>query len=311
MLVFNRLLMSVLLQLAIGVALNFPQTPKRTLRSLDGFWEFAWLGSNLDIDKFSPTGVQTPARMAVPGAWDLTTLPGSQGGVNLNGAHGSVLYRTKTYITPNSTGRLHFAACGYYCSVWVDGALVATHGGQQYTAFWAGGIPPSPYPWRIVEVLVDNRFNSTRAPLLAYDFDWYLYSGLFRSVTWHELPPGSLLRADVLVQDAARGVIDIRLRLHDLTETSWWRPADVVATAASGFAPRYSGNGPASLPRLPTWVNVSIAFDGPPPPSAYPRSRLILSALAIFLASPCPMPLWGLPILLRYTHCMLSSSQHP
>lgn len=247
---------------AAAQATDWPQTPTRTTRSLDGFWEFAWLGQTLDVDNFSPSGVPTPARMAVPGAWDLSTLPGQQGGVNLNGAHGSVLYRTRVYVTPGSTGRLHFGACGFWCAVWVDGALLATHGGQQYTAFWVGGIPQAATPWRTVEVLVDNRFNSTRAPLLAYDFDWYLYAGLFRSVTWYELPAASLLRADVLVRDAASGAVDIRLRLHDLTETAWWRPVDVAAIATSGFAPRYSGFGPSSLPKLPTWVNVSFAWDG-------------------------------------------------
>ena len=252
----------VLVVAAAAHATDWPQTPTRATRSLDGYWDFAWLGQTLDVDTFSPSGVPTPARMAVPGAWDLSTLPGQQGGVNLNGAHGSVLYRTRVYVTPGSTGRLHFGACGFWCAVWVDGALLATHGGQQYTAFWVGGIPQAATPWRTVEVLVDNRFNSTRAPLLAYDFDWYLYSGLFRSVTWYELPAASLLRADVLVRDAPSGAVDIRLRLHDLTETVWWRPVDVAAIATSGLAPRYRGFGPSSLPKLPTWVNVSFSWDG-------------------------------------------------
>ena len=78
----------------------------------------------------------------------------------------------------------------------------------------------------------------------------------------HEFPgPLAVLRADVLVRDALAGTVDLRIHLHDLTETTRWVPKDIEAGWGVGYAPRYTGAGPPTLPRLPSAVNLTITFD--------------------------------------------------
>jgi beta-glucuronidase len=228
-----------------------------------------------------------------------------------------VLYRRAVYVTPGSVGRVRFGACGFHCVVFVDGARVAETGFAYSAPFWVGGIAPSASPWRTVEVLANNEFNASLAPLMEYQEDWFTYAGLFRSVEWHELPPaGALAAADVLVADAAQGLVDVRLRLHDASETVWWRPEDVRAAAASGFAPRYRGFGGAGVPGLPTWVNVTFSFGTPASgnPAASPVYTLAVgadgSATVAGLRVPPPAALWSpeSPALHTLSVALLASS---
>ena len=112
---------------------------------------------------------------------------------------------------------------------------VADHG-IGYAPFWAGGIPLSAAPSRLVEVVVDNRFNATRAFLhgagTSSSYDFYQYGGLIRSVTWHELAaPAPLEAADVLIADAVSGRVSLRVRLADAARTTWLFPPHVCASA--------------------------------------------------------------------------------
>ena len=253
----------------------WPQTPTRTVRVLHGAWDFSWLGDSVAaVEDLSPVGIATPFVVTVPGAPDLTQFvqPGANASVNAAGAHGTMLYRRRFFQTPGTFARLYVGACGFWCSVWLDGVRLGEKGGDAYSPAWFGGIAPAAARWRTLEIIVDNRFNYTRAPLMAYVDDWYLYGGLFRGVELHELPAVSLARADVLVDDAAAGAVTLRVHVHDLTETTRWRPADIAAAGRSGFAPRYRGAGPAGLPRPPASINVSVSFDddaGGAPASAF------------------------------------------
>jgi hypothetical protein len=164
---------------------------------------------------------------------------------------------------------------------------VGSHGGNGYSPFWVGGIAPSNATLRTVEVVVNNNFNASTCILAAYDYDWYLYGGIHRSVEWHEfVAPANLLHVDVVQPqqaafhrtrrvdwDAAPGPVTLRVRLHDLSETTWLHDsAALAATAASDggvvrYAPRYRGfGGPAvtAAAPLPTAVNVTVWFDYAP-----------------------------------------------
>jgi len=204
--------------------------------------------------------------MVVPGAFDLTQVVspasgGPAGGANLAGKHGTALYRKVFPVTPNAYLRIFLGACGFWCSIYLDGVRIGEKGGDSYSPAWFGGIAPSAASFRTLEIIVDNRFNHTRAPLMSYVDDWYLYGGLFRSVEVHEVPKLAVQRADVLIRSALAGSVDLRVHMHDLTETTRWVPKDISAAALNGFAPRYFGSGPPSLPRLPPSVNLSITFD--------------------------------------------------
>lgn len=257
----------------------WPQSPTRTVRDLNGAWTFNWLGDAVAaVEDLSPIGLAAPFTVTVPGAPDLTQFvqPGVNTSVNTAGAHGTMLYRRRFFQTPHTFARLYVGACGFWCSVWLDGVRLGEKGGDAYSPAWFGGIAPSGSSWRTLEILVDNRFNFTRAPLMAYVDDWYLYGGLFRGVELHELPAVSLARADVLVLDAATGTVDVRVHVHDLTETTHWRPVDIAAAGRSGFAPRYRGEGPAGLPRPPATFNVTVSFDDDAPGGA-PATAYVVS----------------------------------
>jgi beta-glucuronidase len=263
-LIFSTLFVSVD---ADGTHSEYPIFPLRKIHSLDGIWNFAWLGQIVDVTTFNPSTVVTDKKTVVPSSFDLLPYPGKQ---NLIGQRGAVLYRTTIYSTPNTLARIRFGACGLFCSVYVDGILVGQHGGNGYTAFWIGGIAPTLSKTRTIEVIADNRFNYTTSILHGYVNDWYQYGGLYRSVEWHELGPATVStvavqNVDIIQRTPSAGLVDARIRLHDATETTKLQ----IQRHESGqdalfFAPRYRGNGGdflLSCSILPIKINVSVYFD--------------------------------------------------
>jgi beta-glucuronidase len=105
--------------------------------------------------------------------------------------------------------RLLFQACSFYCRVWVNGVEVGDHRAGGYVAFFLdvpmqdGSEEEGQRTRNMVAadkkkrnkkgknelvVLVDNRFNSTRAPTHTPGDYWH-YSGIMRSVELHAMPP--------------------------------------------------------------------------------------------------------------------------
>jgi beta-glucuronidase len=252
---------------AFGTFSEYPVFPDRNVISLEGTWQFAWLGPIPDVLTFSPTNVITDKITVVPSSFDLLPYPGKQ---SLVGQRGAVLYRTTINTNPNTFARIRFGACGLFCSVWVDGIQVGTHGGNGYTAFWIGGIAPSAKKTRTLEIIADNRFNYTTAILHSYVDDWYQFGGLYRSIEWHELGPSVLStvafqNVDILQVNPTAGIVDARIRLHDPTETSKLNAKSLEpGQDAPFYAPRYRKNGGdslVSLSTLPSRINVTVFFD--------------------------------------------------
>ena len=131
------------------------QWSDHALRLFIGTWDFAFLGSSVDPVTLNPTGIPTNSVMLVPAAWD-TQPP-------YYTARGTVLYRTTFASTPGAVAKLFFAACSFYCAVYVDGVRVADHG-IGYSPFWVGGLSIRG-PRTLLEVVSDNQFNVTRAYL--------------------------------------------------------------------------------------------------------------------------------------------------
>jgi beta-glucuronidase len=154
---------------AAGTFSEYPVFPLRDVKNLDGIWQFAWLGPIPDVISFNPSSTITDKITVVPSSFDLLPYPKN----SLVGQRGAVLYRTTVYTTPNTFARIRIGACGFFCSVWVDGDLVGSHGGNGYTAFWIGGIPPSEKKTRTLEIIADNRFNYTTAILHGYVEDLF------------------------------------------------------------------------------------------------------------------------------------------
>ena len=192
---------------------------KRSVRLLDGTWQMGQLGSlehppplsfdstDRDLTPSNPIAV-TPNFTQIPSCID-NAPPGYLG------YRGVTFFRTHfDYDLTKAPARLLFQACSFYCRVWVNGVEVGDHRAGGYVAFWLdvptqeqGKLGTSSIDGKESEstalrgdgkdtltsgtnelvVLVDNRFNSTTAPMHTKG-DYWQYSGIMRSVELHAMP---------------------------------------------------------------------------------------------------------------------------
>jgi beta-glucuronidase len=201
--------------------LPYPLFPTRTTHDLSGVWDFAFLG-DVDLDALDPESVRYNDRLAVPGVYDATPA--------YAGRRGVACYRTTVPTRPGTAGVLRFGGCGFNTRVFVDGSM-AGRCDLPYTGF-AVHVPPSTKAGRTLVVAVDNRFDRTRQPLLEAWYDFYLYGGIYRDVTWTEVESECAIeRVRVTVEDLARGRVRLDAVLHG---------------------------------RVPTACDMSVSFDGGP-----------------------------------------------
>ena len=183
--------MLALLAIAAHAQPFFPHFPSRDVTPLDGAWAFGFDPSFGDaLRPFEPSQIATPESVSVPSAFDV-----AQPGVL--GRRGTAFYRRDLTVPTGRRGLLHFAACSFFCRVWLDGTELGAHFGGGYTPFWLD-VPPEPTrSKRELFVLVDNRFNKTTAPVHTGG-DFYEYGGITRSVMLHVLPPADGAYIDFL-----------------------------------------------------------------------------------------------------------------
>ena len=96
----------------------WPKYPTRKLQVLDGEWSFGFM-ENVDLDKINPNDKSLTANTTtVPSVFD-NAIPGVQG------RRGTGFYKTTIQpFTSGSKGKISFAACGFYCKIWLDGTLL-------------------------------------------------------------------------------------------------------------------------------------------------------------------------------------------
>ncbi len=179
----------------------YPHYPGRKVIRLDGLWDFAFTPGCADPAAPDLGRVSYTDRQAVPGVFDA--LP------EYAGQRGTAFYRTRVETGP---GRLLLKSGGL--GLW--GAL-----------FWDGrrvGVADLPYSGMEFEfeagsggehelvVVIDNRFDYQRQPLLSQFYDYYCHGGIFRSLELHELPTLSLGRAGVRTLDL-NGRVEVRAHL--------------------------------------------------------------------------------------------------
>ena len=171
----------------------------RDVELLDGTWQTGQLGSinnppqhfdSMD-PHFGPTSqaAATPNQTAVPSCVD-NAPPGYLG------YRGVTMFRTTfDYDLTQAPARIQFQACSFYCRVWVNGVEIGNHLAGGYVAF-ALDVPThaaaaaAGSTTNELFVLVDNRFNSTTAPMHTGGDFWH-FSGIMRSVELHALPPAA------------------------------------------------------------------------------------------------------------------------
>lgn len=183
----------------------YPNYPRRRIHSLDGLWNFAWLGENVDLDSLDLATIACTERLAVPGCFDATPA--------YAGKRGTAAYRTTVEVAPGTPGLLVFGALGMWARVYVDGQLLA-ESRQPYSQLEIP-VPAAACATRDILVLSDNRFDRQRLPLFDQFFDFYAYGGIFRSVYWHELPSQALDRVQLATADLAAGRVRASVRFRE------------------------------------------------------------------------------------------------
>lgn len=181
----------------------FPHYPARTVHDLDGDWDFAWLGDEVDLDTLNVRKIEFHDKQKVPSAFDAAGQYGCR--------RGTVALRRAVDITPDRESCLHFQGLGMWARILVDG-----HALQEWSAPYSGFqvmVPPAKFTRRELLVIVDNRFDAERVPLQMPFFDFYAYGGIYRSVTWHELPACRIDRVQIITTDVGTGRITARVRL--------------------------------------------------------------------------------------------------
>jgi len=183
----------------------FPHFPARQVHCLDGLWDFAYLGDDIDLDALDVRGVEFTERMPVPGCFDATPA--------YAGRRGTAVYRTTLRVAPDTPGLLSIGALGMWARIYVDGQPICEPT-LPYSQIGIS-IPAADFSTREVLVVSDNRFDRERMPLLEQFFDFYAYGGIFRSVYWHELPEYALDRVEIVTTDLAAGRIQAAVRFHE------------------------------------------------------------------------------------------------
>ncbi len=198
--------------------------PRHTVRPdvcLDGSWEFAWLGSDVDLSQTAlasarvfRTALDAAApgiRTVVPGCFDA--LPG------LAGARGTAAYRTvlpALPADPSLGGRLLFDGVGLWAAVYVDGELL--HVQRKPCSPFAVTVPArtraADQRGELI-VVIDNRFDTERSPLQENYFDFYAYGGIFRPVRFQAVPGRYLTGVRVTTRDVESGMVRVRVNLSE------------------------------------------------------------------------------------------------
>lgn len=153
---------------------RFASHELRKVISLDGIWNFAFLG-NANPDEVDPAQIVFNDRMAVPGCFDAT--PGYAG------QRGLVAYQTRLLITDPTPHRLVFHSAHHWCRIYANDKRLCEHVGG-FGRFSVDLPAQGPGPVNLV-VLVDNRFDAERCPLHLPYFDWYQFGGITRPVELH------------------------------------------------------------------------------------------------------------------------------
>jgi len=134
------------------------------------------------------------------------------------GPRGTAFYATKFDVEPGRPALINFAACGFYCHVFVDNKSIGDHRAGGYAPFWLT-VPPSQSMIRDLFVIVDNRWNDTTAPLHTGG-DFYQFGGIHRSVIVHGFPSTSnwyLQRLEVYPTDYKTNLVDLNVVLSNST----------------------------------------------------------------------------------------------
>ncbi len=206
---------------------QYPHYKLRTIKKLDGFWDFSFVSETASINEVDVSALSFCEKMAVPGVFDAVGTHAGKRGV--------VAYKTYVNSTPGKSSLLVFHGIGLQAKVFVDRQAVYAWS-LPYSEFTVP-IAPSTEERREIVVLIDNRFNTTVVPLAHQFYDFYFFGGFYRGVEWHEIEEYYIDRAKISVIDAQAGKIKVAVTIN--------------------------GDSPPSLPVQYSLNNLSIQAAGP------------------------------------------------
>lgn len=154
---------------------SYPRHLVRKVELLDGVWQFSFFETP---GEFDPSGFVPDGLMAVPQAFDA--MP------DFRNKRGVGVYCRTILVAPGGHAFLEFESVGITAAVFVDGQPVAVN--QCSFLRFEAEVPVSDREARTVIVVADNRFDETRAPLHAPNYDFRQYGGILGSVRLHHTP---------------------------------------------------------------------------------------------------------------------------
>lgn len=183
---------------------SFPYYPDRFTRLLDGVWEFAWLGDRVDVNAVVPSMEVFDEIAAVPGCFDTA-------GERI-GRRGVGLYR-KLFLFPAGPGRLSLDGLGLYARIWFDGREIGRSKLPYATLKFDFPVEEGLHE---LVIAVDNRFSEENTPLVRPYNDFYGFGGIYRSVSFQQLPKLSIEQIRITTLDLATGLVRVELTLRGI-----------------------------------------------------------------------------------------------
>lgn len=183
---------------------NYPSYPERHTLCLDGAWQFAWLGDEVEVNSLVPSMEVFDEIAAVPGCFDTA-------GERI-GRRGVSLYRRRFHF-PAGQCRLTFEGVGLYARFWFDGCEIGRckipYALTEFDLSVEEGVHE-------ITVAVDNRFIPENVPLFKPYADFYGFGGIYRSVVMQQLPALAIDQVRVVTVQRETGRIRVELTLRGL-----------------------------------------------------------------------------------------------
>ncbi len=185
----------------------FAEHTRRRVESLDGTWEFSWLGeadaAGIDLERLT-----FAHRMPVPGCFDAAPV--------FRARQGLTAYRRRFTVHKTGPHELRFGRVNHRARVYVDARLVVDHIGG-FVPFSAP-LPDATEGSHTLIVIVDNRPRFDVSPINLDYYDWYHYGGIAGSVELHALPNHHIRNVRYRTLDAEARRISVAVELTALSD---------------------------------------------------------------------------------------------
>lgn len=181
----------------------YPKYPQRNQQTLDGTWDFTWLGTTETLSKMDPEQLIYDDLAAVPGVFDTSSVALGRRGIGV--------YRKQVEWPEFKALRLHVGGMGLAARIWWDAKEIAIYRIPYSTIDYDFNSGKNQLHELIIAV--DNTFDRELSPLFSPDFDFYAYGGIYRSIKLFEMPELYLKRVQITTLDLETGLVRLNIKL--------------------------------------------------------------------------------------------------